>query len=56
MMAKTPTFGIRLDPAVKAALQKMAKQDKRPLSSFIHKILEEYVEAQQPEGGRKARK
>jgi hypothetical protein len=50
-MAKTPTFGIRLDPAVKAALEKLAKQDKRSLSSLAHKILTEYVEAQ-----RKARK
>jgi hypothetical protein len=50
-MAKTPSFGIRLEPVVKAALEKIAKQDKRPLSSLIHKILEEYVEAQ-----RKARK
>ena len=50
-MAKTPSFGIRLDPVVKTALEKIAKQDKRPLSSLIHKILEEYVEAQ-----RKARK
>jgi predicted transcriptional regulator len=45
-MAKTPTFGIRLDPALKATLEKLAKQDKRSLSSFIHKVLEEYVEAQ----------
>ena len=50
-MAKTPTFGIRLDPVVKAALEKLAKQDKRSLSSLAHKILTEYVEAQ-----RKARK
>jgi hypothetical protein len=45
-MAKTPTFGIRLDPVLKAALERLAKQDKRPLSSLIHKILEEHVEAQ----------
>ena len=45
-MAKTPTFGIRLEPALKAALEKLAKRDKRSLSSLIHKVLEEYVEAQ----------
>lgn len=39
-MAKTHPVGVRLDPEVRAALERAAKADKRSLSAFIHKELE----------------
>jgi hypothetical protein len=42
-MAKTPPLGVRLDPAVKAALEKAAEADDRPLSALIAKIVAEWV-------------
>jgi predicted transcriptional regulator len=44
-MAKSHTFGIRLDPVVKATLERLAEQDKRSMSSLANKILAEYAEA-----------
>ena len=41
-----PQIVVRLDPALKAALEKLAKADKRSLSSLVQKVLEEHVEAQ----------
>lgn len=50
-MAISPTINVRVAPEVKAMLEKLAKKDKRSLSSLVQKVLEEYVEGQ-----RKARK
>jgi len=50
-MAVSPQLVVRLDPALKVALEKLAKADKRTLSSLVQKVLEEHVEAQ-----RKAKK
>ena len=42
-MPKTPSVGVRLDPEVKAALEKAAAADARKLSSLIAKIVSEWV-------------
>jgi hypothetical protein len=42
-MPKTPSVGVRLDPEVKAALEKAAAADARSLSSLIAKIVSEWV-------------
>lgn len=42
-MAKTPPLGVRLDPEVKAALERAAAADDRPLSALIAKIVAEWV-------------
>jgi hypothetical protein len=42
-MAKTHSLGVRLQPAVKAALERAAKEDMRSLSSLIEKILTEWL-------------
>ncbi len=42
-MAKTPSIGVRLDPSVKAALERAAKADQRPLASLIAKIVTEWT-------------
>jgi len=38
-MGKTPSLGVRLQPEVKAALQRAAKEDVRSVSSLVEKIL-----------------
>jgi hypothetical protein len=42
-MAKTNSLGVRLQPGVKAALERAAKEDMRSLSSLIEKILVEWL-------------
>lgn len=37
-------FPLRLDPEFKKELQELAKKDKRSLTKFIEKILEDYVD------------
>lgn len=44
-MAKTPSLGIRLHPATKAALEKAAKADVRSVSSMAEKILTDWLVA-----------
>jgi predicted transcriptional regulator len=38
-------MSIRLDPAVKAAIEELAKADDRSVSSLINRVLRQYVEA-----------
>ena len=44
-MAKTLPFSLRLDPELKAELQRLADADRRSLSNFVEIILEDYVAA-----------
>lgn len=46
---KTVPFSMRLDPALKAKLQKLADADKRSLSNFLELRLEE-IAAQKGRG------
>lgn len=45
MVAKEPPVGVRLPKDVKAALEKLAKDDDRSLSYVINKIVAEYLRA-----------
>lgn len=38
-MGKTPSLGVRLQPATKDALERAAKDDLRSISSLVEKIL-----------------
>lgn len=42
-MAKTHPLGFRVDPEVKEALEKAAKDDVRSVSSLIEKILKDWL-------------
>ncbi len=42
-MTKTQPVGVRLDPEMKAALELLAKADRRSLSSLITKIISEWM-------------
>jgi hypothetical protein len=44
-MGKTPSLGIRLDPAVKVALEKAAQDDARSVSSLVQKVIAEWLRA-----------
>jgi predicted transcriptional regulator len=43
MKEKPGTFTVRLDPALRDKLQKIADKDKRKLGNLIQKILEDYA-------------
>jgi hypothetical protein len=42
---RSASIGIRLEPAVKAALEAAAKADHRPVASLIEKVMTEWLEA-----------
>lgn len=44
-MARTASIGIRVAPALKAAIEKAARDDRRTVASLIEKLLAEWLEA-----------
>jgi hypothetical protein len=44
-MARNAQLNLRITPALKAKLEKLAKQDRRTLSAFVEKVLDEHVES-----------
>jgi hypothetical protein len=51
-MKKTHPVAIRMDPDVKAALERLAAEDNRSLSSYVGLLLRRHVEEKQ---GKKAK-
>ena len=49
-MVRPPTFTFRLDPELRAELEKLAKADKRTLAAYIKIVLEEHVESARKAG------
>ena len=45
-MAKTVPMSFRLDPDLKAKLQKLADQDRRSLTNYVEVLLEKHISAQ----------
>jgi len=45
-MNKTLPFSMRLDPELKAKLQKLADADRRSLTNYIELVLEKHVEGE----------
>jgi hypothetical protein len=43
-MTKTAALSIRIEPALKAALEKLAAADKRSLASYVEIVLQEHVD------------
>ena len=54
---RTASVGLRLKPSTRAALEQLAKADRRKLAPFIELVLEEYIAAKKavakPAGKRK---
>ena len=44
-MAKKSAFGVRLEPEERAALERAARDDDRALSSFVRRIVVEWLTA-----------
>jgi predicted DNA-binding protein len=42
-MSRTAQINLRVRPGLKAKLEKLAKQDRRTLSAYVEKLLEDYV-------------
>jgi predicted transcriptional regulator len=46
-MARSAYMNLRVRPALKAKLEKLAKQDSRSFSSYVKTVLEDHVKARQ---------
>ena len=44
-MARSAQVNLRVRPALKAKLEKLAKEDRRTLSAYVEKLLEDYVKS-----------
>ena len=42
-MARNAQLNLRVRPALKAKLEKLAKEDRRTLSAYVEKLLEDHV-------------
>ena len=42
-MARTAQMNLRVRPTLKAKLEKLAKEDRRTLSAYVEKLLEDHV-------------
>jgi hypothetical protein len=47
-MARIAQINLRVRPTLKAKLEKLAKQDRRTLSSYIEKLLDDHVRSASP--------
>jgi len=44
-MARNAQLNLRVKPALKAQLERLAKEDRRTLSAYVEKLLEDHVES-----------
>ena len=44
-MARIAQINLRVRPSLKAKLEKLAKQDRRTLSAYVEKVLEDHVKS-----------
>jgi hypothetical protein len=44
-MARSAHMNLRVRPALKAQLEKLAKEDRRTLSAYVEKLLEDHVKS-----------
>ena len=44
-MARNAQLNLRVRPALKAKLEKLAKEDRRTLSAYVEKLLEDHVKS-----------
>ena len=49
MKERTEVISIRISKETKAALERLAKADRRPLSQYVAVVLEKHIEAAKPE-------
>ena len=44
-MVRNAQLNLRVKPALKAKLERLAKEDRRTLSAYVEKLLEDHVES-----------
>ena len=44
-MARSAPMNLRVRPTLKAQLEKLAKEDRRTLSAYVEKLLEDHVKS-----------
>jgi len=52
--ARSAQIGFRAKPSLKADLERLAKNDRRSLASYLEIVLEAHIEAKKKEGKRKS--
>ena len=55
-MARIAQINLRARPSLKAKLEKLAKQDRRTLSAYVEKLLEDHVTEQERRRAKQALK
>jgi hypothetical protein len=50
---RSAALSFRITPSLKAALEQLAKADRRPLSNYLELVLEAHVEQKRKEGKRR---
>ncbi|KAB2916746.1 MAG: ribbon-helix-helix protein, CopG family [Hyphomicrobiaceae bacterium] len=51
-MTKTAALSIRIEPELKAALERLAKDDRRSLASYVEIALQEHVDRKSARRGK----
>ena len=45
-MGKDVAISVRVEPAIKEALERLAEAEQRPVASYVRKLIVDHVEAQ----------
>ena len=53
-MAKTAALSLRVEPDLKAALEELARADRRPVASYVENVLADHVAERARAGARRA--
>jgi hypothetical protein len=53
-MARSAQVNLRVRPSLKAKLEKLAKQDRRTLSAYVEKLLEDHAKSASQIGAEQA--
>lgn len=51
-MAKTAPLGLRIEPELKAEIEKLAAADKRSVAQYVELVLQAHVDAQRKAKGK----
>jgi hypothetical protein len=54
-MARNAQLNLRVRPALKTKLERLAKEDRRTLSAYVEKLLEDHVSGASQKGAKRQR-
>jgi hypothetical protein len=55
-MARTAQINLRVKPTLKAKLERLAKEDRRTLSAYVEKLLDDHVKSPSQVGAEQVRR